>query len=115
MSVERITYIGIGWIVSSEKRDKICEQAMENRGEVEDLFMPIDAYCSDSEYFIGDVIHCIGEGEYINLIDIQETVNSFIDDFSERYEHILVDLCREELTIDGFWSSPSLYIIHKLY
>jgi len=115
MSVERTTCLGMGWIISPEKYQAMLEAAPEDKqGEIQDEFYPINSYIGDTDYFLGEFIRCIDEGDYFDLVATQEEILSNVEGFIDKYMEIL-NLCGESISPDSYWSEAHLYVIHRVW
>lgn len=115
MSIERTTCLGMGWMVSSEKYHVMLDRAPEDlRGEIQNKFHPVNSYISDTEYFLGEFIHCIDEGEYFDLFVMREGILEGVEGFINKYMAIL-SLCGEEIKPDNYWGEAHLYVIHRVW
>ena len=114
MSVERATHIGMGWMVSAQTKEKMCAAAGEALDEVEDHFLAVNNWSSDSDYFFGDLVHRVDEGEYIDFLDVNKCLETVIGTFSERYTR-LIELCGEQISVGSKWTEPSVFVIHTVY
>ena len=123
MSVDYEAFIGIGWVISQEERDKLVErnQALIEQFPdhiipcIEDEFMWINAYWSDSEVFLGKSLFSADEGSYLNL----STLGTFLtpeemEEFAEKYTSIL-QACGEEIGPGTKWDQPQLYLIQRVW
>lgn len=69
MSVDFRAYLGVGYIIPTELRDRINEATDY---EYEDKFMYTDAYyADDDEVFFGNLILSANPGDYISLEEIK--------------------------------------------
>ena len=124
MSVDYEAFIGIGWVMSQEERNRLVNANRKLIDEhpndmiiqcVEDEFSYINGYSDDSEVFLGESLVSIDCGEYINLLTIGSSLTAEeLEKFVEKYEKIL-EACGEELGITSKWYNPQVYLIHRIW
>ena len=123
MSVDYEAFIGVGWIISQEERDKLVEHNLELIEQfpnqiipcIEDEFMWVNAYWDDSPVFLGKSLFSADEGSYLNL----STLGSFLtpeemEEFAEKYTSIL-RACGEDVDPGTKWDQPQLYLIQRVW
>jgi hypothetical protein len=123
MSVDYEAFIGIGWVMSAEERDRLVEANLrlieeypnENIPCVEDEFSYIDCYYDESDVFLGKSIASINCGSYMNLTAIGSFITSEeLDEFILTYEKVF-EACGEPLGMDSKWYNPQIYLIHRVW
>ena len=123
MSVDFEAFIGIGWVMSAEERDRLVEANLRLIKEypdedipcVEDEFSYIDCYYDESDVFLGKSIVSINRGEYMNLTAIGSFITpEELEEFTLTYEKIF-EACGEPLGMDSKWYNPQIYLIHRIW
>lgn len=123
MSVDYDAFIGIGWVMSCEERDRLVDENLKiieaNPNDiipcVEDEFRYINCYWDETDVFLGKELVSINCGEYLNLTAIgslltPEELEEFVDKFST-----LLEACGEDLGPDSKWYNPQIYLIHRIW
>lgn len=123
MSVDYEAFIGVGWIISQEERDRLVERNLALIEQfpdqiipcAEDEFMWINAYWSDSPVFLGTSLFVAEEGSYINLSTLGTLLTpEEMEVFAEKYTTIL-QACGEEIGPGTKWDQPQLYLIQRVW
>lgn len=123
MSVDYEAFIGIGWVIGAEERERLIDANLKMIEEhpdedimcIEDEFSYINSYYGDGEVFLGKSLVSIDCGEYINLPAIGSLLTAEeLEKFVEKYEKIL-EACGEELGITSKWYNPQVYLIHRIW
>lgn len=123
MSVDYESFIGIGWVIPVEERDRLIEAnwklIKENPDKeipsVEDEFSYINCYYDESDVFLGERLAAIDCGEYMNLTAIGSLLTpEELEEFVLKYEKIF-EACGEPLGIDSKWYNPQIYLIHRIW
>lgn len=114
MSIDITAYIGIGWVVSQEQKEKMLEAAKESDiyDEVEDSFRYINSYIGNSDVFFGDFIVDVDAGDYIDLQSFTKDIS--YKAFLHSFRKILI-ACGQELKLEEEWSNPRLYLINQIW
>lgn len=114
MSVDRETFIGIGYIVSHDEYETMLSAAGDRIGEVEDEFIYVNSYRDNTPVFLGESLLSIEEGCYDVLNE--SVILPYFDpeEFSEKYTRIL-EICGIDITPGSKWHEPLIYVIHRVY
>lgn len=123
MSVDYTAFIGIGWVISQEERERLIaaneklieEYPDEDIGYVEDEFSYINSYTCDTDIFLGKRLCSIDCGEWVNLTTLGTLVTpEVMERFSETYTAIL-SACGEKLGPGTKWDNPQIYLINQIW
>ena len=123
MSVDDESFIGIGWVMPVEERDRLIEANLKLINEhpdeiipcIEDEFSYINCYYDESDVFLGKRLAAIDCGEYMNLTAIGSLLTpEELEEFVLTYEKIF-EACGEPLGIDSKWYNPQIYLIHRIW
>ena len=116
MSVDHKTCLGLGWLITQEDYQKMREIAADRWAEIEDEFMPVNMYNSNSDVFLGKTFGSIYEGASTNITKFIDTMWSKIDadEFSNKYVSIL-NMCGQEVTAESKWVEAQVYVLNLLY
>ena len=123
MSVDYVAFIGIGWVISAEEKERLIDanlKMIEDHPDedimcVEDEFSYINSYYGDGEVFLGSTLVSIDCGEYMNLTAIGSLLTpEELEKFVLTYEKIF-EACGESLGIDSKWYNPQINLIHRIW
>ena len=123
MSVDYEAFIGIGWVISAEEKERLIDanlKMIEDHPDedimcIEDEFSYINSYYGDGEVFLGKSLVSIDCGEYMNLTAIGSLLTpKELEEFVLTYEKIF-DACGEPLGIGSKWYNPQIYLIHRIW
>lgn len=111
MSVDITAKIGIGWIISQEKRNEMEENAGDQWDDFGNHFRYINNY-GDSDTFFGKVLKCVdcGDWEYIGDLGQNIDFNRFSDTMTE-----ILHICGQDICPDGEWANPQLILFNQLW
>lgn len=123
MSVDYDAFIGIGWVMPREEKERLIDanlKIIEAHPDdiipcVEDEFRYINCYWDDSDIFLGKMLVSIDCGEYLNLTAIGELITpEELEEFVDKYTALL-EACGEELGPNSKWYNPQIYLIHRIW
>ena len=118
MSVDRTACIGHGWVISAEKYEtmRATAEAAGQWDNIEEYFRHINSYQENSDVFFGDIFCTVGQGDYVNIASIIQSMILMVDEekFSDAMCEIL-DICGETVTPDSFWHEAQVYMLMLLH
>lgn len=123
MSVDYEAFIGIGWVISAEEKERLIDANLKMIEDypdadimcIEDEFSYINSYYGDGEVFLGKTLVSIDSGEYMNLTAVGSLLTpEELERFVLTYEKIF-EACGEPLGIDSKWYNPQIYLIHRIW
>ena len=116
MSVDHKTCLGLGWLITQEDYQKMREIAADRWAEIEDEFMPVNMYNSNSDVFLGVTFGSVYEGTSTNITKLIDTMWSKIDvdEFSSKCVSIL-NMCGQEVTVGSKWAEAQVYVLDLLF
>jgi hypothetical protein len=116
MSVEHKTYLGLGWLITQEEYQKMREIAADRWDEIEDEFMPVNMYSSNSDVFLGKTFGSFHEGTSTNITKLIDAMwsKTDADEFCTKYVSIL-NMCGQKITAESKWAEAQVYVLSVLF